>query len=204
VTGVDVSEVRLGFGARFADAVPAPGSLRLVRADFYEFAADERFDIVCYFNGFGIGTDADQRRLLRRVRDEWLAPKGVALIDVANPFVWAGWAGDVSHRHARPQDGYRYSLSERTGFDPVGNRFTDTWWETGRPDQPRTQSVRCYTPADFALLLEGTGLTLDGVYVAGTRVESGGDRAGHEADHAGHGELLTGNHEWLAVLRPDR
>jgi hypothetical protein len=34
-----------------------------VHANFYSFEAAERFDAVCYWNGFGIGTDADQHAL---------------------------------------------------------------------------------------------------------------------------------------------
>jgi SAM-dependent methyltransferase len=137
-----------------------PGSPRFVQADFYSFEAAARFDVVCYWNGFGIGTDADQRRLLRLIRGQWLQPGGRAIIDVANSLVWAGWAGDISHRAARPDAGYQHALTELTDFDPVACRFTDTWWEQDRPERRHAQTGRCYTPADFCLLLEGTGLTL--------------------------------------------
>ena len=80
-----------------------PGSPRFAHADFYSFEAAERFDVVCYWNGFGIGTDADQRRLLWLIREQWLAAGGRAVIDVANPLVWAGWAGDISRLPARPR-----------------------------------------------------------------------------------------------------
>jgi len=41
------------------------------------------FDAVCYWDGFGIGDDQDQRRLLRRIAG-WLAPDGRAL-DACEP-----------------------------------------------------------------------------------------------------------------------
>jgi SAM-dependent methyltransferase len=192
VTGVDISGGRLEFARQHADPA-SPGALRFVHENFYSFTAPHTFDVVCYFNGFGVGTDADQRDLLRLVARQWLAPGGLALIDVANPLVWAGWAGDVDHKPARPDAGYRYSLEERTDFDPVGFRFTDTWWERDQPERRYTQSVRCYSPADFGLLLEGTGLRLRAVYVAGEPVEPG-------TDHTGRPDLLTSRHEWLAVL----
>jgi SAM-dependent methyltransferase len=192
VVGVDVSGDRLEFARRHAGAA-RPGSLRFVREDFYAFATPAPFDVVCYFNGFGIGSDTDQRNLLRRIREQWLTPGGSALIDIANPLVWAGWAGDTEHKPARPQAGYHYSLEERSDFDPVAFRFVDTWWERDRPEHRYTQSVRCYSPADFLLLLEGTGLRLRAVYAGGQVVDPG-------ADQTGRTDLLTSRHEWLAVL----
>jgi SAM-dependent methyltransferase len=118
VTGVDIGGVRLDFAEQYAN-VGGPGSPSFVHADFYSFAAAERFDVVCYWNGFGVGTDADQRRLLRLIGGQWLAAGGQAIIDVANPLVWARWAGDTSHRPARPEAGYQQALTERTDFDPV-------------------------------------------------------------------------------------
>jgi SAM-dependent methyltransferase len=192
VTGVDISGTRLEFAKQYAN-VGAPGSPKFVHADFYSFEAAERFDVVCYWNGFGIGTDADQRRLLRLIRDQWLAPGGRAIIDVANPVVWAGWAGDTSHRTARPDAGYQHALTELTDFDPVACRFIDTWWEQDQPEQRHTQTGRCYTPADFRLLLEGNRLTLAGACVAGAPIDLA-------TPHAGHAGLLTKSHEWTAVL----
>ena len=50
--------------------------MEMVRADFYTVALDGRFDVVCCWEVFGLGDDADQRRLLRRIEAEWLAPGG--------------------------------------------------------------------------------------------------------------------------------
>jgi hypothetical protein len=46
-------------------------------------------------------------------------------------------------------------------FDPIGGRFLDQWWPIGDKSQFVTQTVRCYTPADFILLIEGTGLAVE-------------------------------------------
>ena len=62
------------------------------------------------------------------------------------------------------------SASSRS-FDPIRNRFADTWWTTSNPGEKLTQTIRCYTPADLRLLLEGTGLTLDAVLVSGEIVD---------------------------------
>jgi SAM-dependent methyltransferase len=190
VTGVEVSE-RADFSEQFLEQLG--GASRIVRDDFYTVDLDGRFDVVCYWNGFGIGSDAHQRTLLRRIADEWLTDGGVALIDISNPFVWARWDGDEEHKPSRPQDGYDYDLCERTHFDPVRNRFADTWWVTDNPGEKWTQSIRCYTPADLRLLLEGTGLTLDAVLVAGEVVDL-------DEPQLGLASLLRDAHEYLAVL----
>jgi SAM-dependent methyltransferase len=191
VIGVELSD-RIAAAERYARA----DSPRFVKADFYDVDLPGRFDVVCYWNGFGIGTDADQRRLLRRVSGEWLTDDGVALIDVYNPLVWARWDGDEELRKADPGVGYRYELGELTHFDPVHGRAVDTWWRTDEPQRTFTQDLRCYTPADLRLLLEGTGLRLDAVVVGDTQLDLG-------QPHVGHQPLLADRHEYLAVLRPD-
>ncbi|GIE97533.1 class I SAM-dependent methyltransferase [Paractinoplanes rishiriensis] len=177
--GHDVTAVEITDRVDFATA----DTYTLVRDDFYRVRLPGRFDVVTYWNGFGVGSDEDQRVLLRRIAGEWLRPGGVALIDICNPFVWARWDGDEEHRLPRPEDGYEYELFERTTFDPETCTAYDTWWEAGRPDDKITQVLRCYTPADLDLLLAGTGLRRSAI--------AGGGRA-----------LLDDNHEYLAVLTP--
>ncbi|GAB7051292.1 hypothetical protein [Catenuloplanes indicus] len=59
------------------------------------------------------------------------------------------------------------------------------------PDRKVTQRLRCYSPADLALLLEGTGLRLDGILLGGERIA-----LRHWP------RLLTEEAEYLAVLTP--
>ena len=184
VTAVEISD-RVRFASRFGDSVT------LINEDFYEVRLGGTFDAVTYWNGFGIGSDADQRRLLRRIAAEWLRPGGVALIDVYNPLVWARWHDDLSHRTPDASRGYAYELHELTTFDPVTNTATDTWWEAGKPDEKISQRLRCYSPADLTLLLEGTGLRLSGITVGEDSTASAGER------------LLADAYEYVAVLRPD-
>lgn len=190
--GYSVTAVEISDRVRFA-----PDRLHLIRGDFYQVELPGRFDVVCYWNGFGIGSDADQRRLLRRISGEWLTPGGRALIDISNPFVWAGWDGDTESREPDPASGYAYAVKESTEFDPVQCRAVDSWWESGHPEATITQTLRCYTPADLQLLLEGTGLQLEGIHVGGERVEITRPRPGLHS-------LLHQQHEYLAVLvRPE-
>jgi hypothetical protein len=76
-----------------------------ITKSFYPAGRKRRRPVLAQVHGVGIGTNADQRRLLRLIRERWLADGSRVVIDVANPLVWAGWAGDISHRDARPEDG---------------------------------------------------------------------------------------------------
>lgn len=193
VVGIDLVD-RSKFPAPLVDRF-ALGALRVLKADFYEVDLGERFDAVTYWNGFGIGDDPDQRRLLRRVAAEWLADGGTALIDVFNPLVWAAWHGDVEHRPARPEAGYHHDLFERNGFDPVANRAELTWTDAADSQERFTQYLRCYSPADLRLLLESTGLRLH-------RIVAGEDSLDLAAVHTGHLPLLKEHYEYVAVLKP--
>lgn len=191
VVAIELSD-RIEFSKKFAEQ-NLKGSLHFIKGDFYEVDVDNQFDAVTYWNGFGVGSDADQRKLLRRIAEEWLKPGGKALIDVGNPFVRASWAGDEEHKDANPEHGYAYSIDEKIEYDAVQNRFIDTWWESDKPDNKLTQTIRNYTPADLALLLEGTGLKLEAIFAAGKELDLA-------ADHGGGKELLMDEQEYLAVL----
>lgn len=149
VTAIDISarveaamEARLGRYPTF------------VRGDFYEAHFGSRFEVVCYWDGFGVGTDDDQRRLLQRVADEWLEADGVCLVEVFNPSWWAAQNGFEETKHARPEDGYHFSLGHRRTFDASTKRAEDIWWELGGEEQ-FTQSLRCYSPTDLSSLVRG-------------------------------------------------
>ncbi|ATL68671.1 class I SAM-dependent methyltransferase [Nocardia terpenica] len=191
VTAVEISDRIDHFSGSDADV--APGSVTVHKADFYEVCLPGQFDIVCYWNGFGVGSDADQRRLLARIERDWLQPGGVALIDVANPFVWARWDGDEDRLPADPDAGYDYELVQRIRFDPITCTAIDTWWEPSSPDKTVTQFLRCYTPADLTLLLSGTGLTLTGIVA--------GDQVLPPSPHPSLDALLRDRHEYLAIIR---
>lgn len=150
------------------------GSLTALEADFYDVSLPGVFDVVCYWDGFGVGSDADQRRLLRHIASEWLAPGGSVLVDVFNPYRWAAEAGNELV-FDRNHESHLYRQRRRFGFDFAAGCFLDEWCpigdETGVCDESRaiTQRIRCYNPADLRLLLEGTGLSLRATEGAGER-----------------------------------
>jgi len=150
---------------------PRKGSLTILEADFYTVELEGRFDVVCCWQCFGLGSDADQRRLLRRIAHEWLVPGGSALIDVYSSIKPARDAG--TEARLSPLEGVPGSVEmiERCHFDPVHCRWIDEWQPTAEPDQALAQTVRCYTPADLILLLEGTGLRLKRIQVDGQDVD---------------------------------
>jgi SAM-dependent methyltransferase len=57
---------------------PRKGQLRVIEGDFYKVEFPDPFDIGCYWDGFGIGSDEDQRRLLKRIAS-WLRPLSLNL-----------------------------------------------------------------------------------------------------------------------------
>jgi SAM-dependent methyltransferase len=134
-------------------ARPRKGRLRVIVGDFYEVEVPGPFDIVCYWDGFGVGSDDDQRRLLARIAG-WLTPQGFALLETYTPWYWAKVSGRETEFGG---------VARRYGFDAEGSRMLDTWWPIGREQEAVTQSLRCYSPADLRLLLEGTRLALDAV-----------------------------------------
>lgn len=168
VTAVEVSSVRAAYARAFADADPARDMV-VVECDFYDLHVEEPYDCVAYFNGFGIGTDADQRRLLRLARDAWLAPAGCMVLDLFSPAWWVLRAGQLRHlRHG-------IELVNHRDYDAHASRFLDRWWPLDAPDQAITQSARCYSPADLALLLEGTGLRVARAEVEGAEIDLASD-----------------------------
>jgi SAM-dependent methyltransferase len=163
VVAVELVPAAAAHARRLAEQRRA-GSLTVVCGDFYAVEPGGPFDVVCYWDGFGLGADADQRRLLRRVRG-WLAAGGCALLDVNTPWYWAGAAGRE----------LRYgAVARRYGFDAAGCRLLDRWWRVGAEGEAVTQSLRCYSPADLRLLLEGTGLALAAVEPGGAVEDDGG------------------------------
>jgi SAM-dependent methyltransferase len=158
--GLRVTAIDLSDRIQFATTPALSDNPTFIRGDFYCAELGSGFDVVCYWDGFGVGEDADQRRLLRRVAQDWLAPHGGAIVEVFDPVWWAAQAGFEETKEARPDEGYPCSLGHRRTFDAKTCRALDSWWEVGSSDG-LTQSLRCYSPADLVMLVQGTGLRID-------------------------------------------
>ena len=156
VTAVDLVPALAASAAALVKAREpgAEGSLSVIEGDIYEQVFETPFDAVVYFDGFGVGEDRAQHELLRLI-GSWLRPGGIAIIEMYTPWYWAAAAG----RRASVGNDYSHSYE----FDADGSRMVSTCWRTGEDHDARSQTLRCYGPADLRLLLPGTGLVLEGI-----------------------------------------
>ena len=170
VVAVELSPIYANY-AREHLKTPRIGTLEIIEADFYTVELAGRFDVVCYWDGFGVGSDADHRCLLQRIARHWLAPNGYVLMDVFSPIKPARDANTTVQLD--PLDGVPelVKMNRRCHFDPLNCRWIDEWEPVDAPDQALAQTVRCYTPVDFLLLLEGTHLTLKHLEVDGEALD---------------------------------
>jgi len=175
VVGVELNPTDLRYAQELLPA-PRAGTLSVVGGDYYTVKLEGRFDVVCWWQGFGLGSDADQRRMLRRIAREWLAPGGCALVDVYNPTRPARHAGEEVALDALEGVPGSVAMIERCHFDPVYSRWIDEWQPSAEAESALAQSVRCYSPADLLLLLEGTGLALQRAEVEGQAIDFGGQK----------------------------
>jgi len=156
VTMVELLEESTNHAKRLASKMEV--DLEVIQGDFYEVELEQKFDLICYFDSFGIGTDEDQRRLLKRIHS-WLKPKGTVIIEIGATWYWAGIA------NGRSMD--LGACIRQYAFDATNSRLIDSWWRKDDPETIVHQSLRCYTPADVDMLLEGTGLKMKAIEAGG-------------------------------------
>jgi SAM-dependent methyltransferase len=135
-------------------------NLHIIDGDFYEVNFDQKFDFIYYWDGFGVGEDSDQRRLLTRIGREWLTDDGIAIIDVFSPWNWQRDSGKVST--FKGNDGKEWTREIQ--FDPINSRFRD--FKSPKEDTGvlLSQTIRLYSLQEFLLLTEGTGTEVEAFY----------------------------------------
>ena len=133
-------------------------NLSILTADFNSVELSDKFDLICYWDGFGVGSDEDQKRLLKNVSD-WLSPEGAALIEVYTPWFWAAKAAGITN-----QMGDIFRMYE---FDALNCCLVDTWWHKNQPTKKIAQHLRCYSPADLKLLSDSINLEIEEIYTGG-------------------------------------
>lgn len=168
VTAVELSPVRAGFARALAASHDV--AVEVLESDFMTLSLPRHFDAVVMWNGFGVGSDDDQHALLARIATDWLVQGGTCILDVFNP---AGWARLAGQEVVDPETGVR----QRVEYDVEGARFVDLWFFDGEGSPPLSQSVRCYSPADFRLLAEDLPLSLEVGGWHGDPVDAWGWRA---------------------------
>ena len=62
-------------------------------------------------------------------------------------------------------------MTESSYYDGIKNRWIDIWEPVNDKESARVQSIRCYSPADLLLLLDGTGLTVQKIVYRGQEID---------------------------------
>ncbi len=174
VTAVEINDTDAATG-RQLEAIPRAGKLSYLQGDFYDISLAGRFDVITCWQVFGIGSDADQRTLLRRIAHEWLAPGGMVLIDIYThtwPILNAGKQWQLDPLPGVPGS---VGMIERCHYDAVHGRWIDEWVPVNEPEKALSQSVRCYSPAELLMLIEHTGLRLACIDLEGKRIDPQSD-----------------------------
>ena len=136
----------------------SPKSIDIHMGDFYTYTFSKQFDVVSYFDGFGIGTDDDQLTLLKRMKN-WVKDDGSLLIDIYNPVYWRTIAAGQTMKIDDAERIY--------SFDEENCRMIDSWWHKEHPEEIVTQSLRCYTIDEISTMCEKAGLTITGIFPGG-------------------------------------
>lgn len=133
-------------------------TLFVINDDFYAVNFGEKFDVICYWDGFGVGSDNEQKLLLGNI-STWLSPEGCAFIEIYTPWYWATKANGVTNIMGDVIRTYQ--------FDAEACCLVDSWYLKNDPSSKTTQRLRCYSPADLRLLLEKIDLQIEDIYSGG-------------------------------------
>lgn len=114
VTVIELMDVAAHYIRQLAEEQNVNEQLTIINGDFYTAEIPGVFDVLCYWDGLGIGSDADQQKLLNRIQD-WLKPCGIALIDIYTPWFWSKAAGRKMH--------LAENVVRKYGFDAMGCRI---------------------------------------------------------------------------------
>lgn len=125
--------------------------------NFMEYSCTKKFDLVYYKDGFGVGEDSFQQKLLQRVTD-WLEPNGRFYVDVYNPNFW------------QQADQVEMQLSDtirrRYAYNQVEHNFSDTWYDE-KSGEVVKQTLKCYDLATLEQLAKKANLKILAVYPSG-------------------------------------
>ena len=134
--------------------------VNILCGDFYELNINESFDCILYIDGFGVGEDEDQLRLLNRIYN-WLNKDGYALIDIYEPNYWRQvYKGEI----VLNDDATVFRMYD---FDEQTTRFTDTWWHKNHAVEKYTQSLKCYSINSIYELCQTANLDIVGYFPNG-------------------------------------
>lgn len=166
VVGIENADKRAKQADELAKTV-TKGSLSIICDDFYAHNFYKQFDLVTYWDGFGIGPDEDQVTILKRISQEWLKSDGFVLIDVYSPYGPSSKSGTQEQLSKLPNVSESVDMVRKVHFDYMRSRWIDEWQPKHNPEVSMSQDLRCYTPEDFKMLVAGTGLKIVQIRVGG-------------------------------------
>jgi SAM-dependent methyltransferase len=168
VTAVDISKRNIELMCEMKKNRP---SLQVVEGDLLKVQISEKFPTICMFEAFGMGSDQDQRMLLKRIKMDWLQKGGVFILDVYHPCGPIKAAGQKRILDRLENIPGSVDMTEYSYYDGIKNRWINIWEPVNDKESARIQSIRCYTPADLILLLEGTGLIVQKIVYRGREID---------------------------------
>ncbi|MFD1336788.1 SAM-dependent methyltransferase [Oceanobacillus iheyensis] len=186
VTVIELAENAVQTIHQLAKQEGVQSKITIIHGDFYEAELTERYNMVCYWDGFGIGDDQEQQVLLKRIY-HWLKPGGTVLIDIYTPWYWA----KVSGKTMQIEKG----LFRKYDFDAINCRMIDSWWKEDKKTEKVTQSLRCYSPADLELLISDIPFNI-------THCEPGGEMNYEQGEYR-ESVSLDRAMSYLAVFRKE-
>lgn len=118
---------------RFAENRLQRQALRpsVICADFLSHPFSERYDLIYYLDGFGVGDQADQEAFLARIGRLLKGSSSAAYIEIYNKRYWKKARGVTMKLMGTVQRSY--------SFEDDGNVMVDRWWdsETGESSEQR-------------------------------------------------------------------
>jgi len=172
-------------------------SLKAIEGDFLKVRIEEKFSTICMFESFGLGSDSDQRKLLRRIARNWLTDNGVLIMDVYHPCGPIKAAGTKQSLDRLENVPGSVDMTEYSYYDGIKNRWIDIWEPVNDKASTKIQSVRCYSPADLFLLLAGSGLKVQNILYKGQSVDFKNDEIKTENAFEDSGQ----DYAYTAILR---
>lgn len=139
-----------------------PSNINTIHGSFYDVELPDKFDAIIYIDGFGVGTDDDQLKLLKNIQ-QWLDDDGCALIDIYQPEHWK--RADEIEMYPDPQ--HNPDIVRRYSFDHEQNIMMDTWRHKGNDKLEQTQYLKCYTPEEIHHLCSQSGLNVVAYFPGG-------------------------------------
>jgi hypothetical protein len=96
---------------------------------------------------------------------------GVFILDVYHPFGPIRAAGQKRILDKLENVPGSLAMTEYSYYDGIKDRWIDVWEPTNDKENARIQSIRCYSPADLILLLDGTGWAVQKILYGGQEID---------------------------------